>query len=252
MGRCICDGNKFDLGLSASVGKMTEKEGYVYCMTNEHMPGFVKVGYTDRTPEERLAEANADTWSIPCWKCETSVRVKSPRDAEKAIHLLLSNEGGRISPRREFFSCSVDYVKMVFAILRTQNPEPTPQAVIMAEVNAAIATELKRTVSFVEASASPSPSPLGGSTGIRESKKIFRDGQLLKHLYKGDEAIAVYKKEADVFVWRATEYASLNRLNSAHKQAVNPELKSAGNAWDEWMCMDMNGNYVPVKNLPEL
>ena len=242
---------KIESAFPANLGKMTEKEGYVYCMTNEHMPGFVKVGYTDRTPEERLAEANGDTWSIPCWKCETSVRVKSPRDAEKAIHLLLSHEGGRISPRREFFTCSVDYVKMVFAILRTQNLELTPQALIMAEVNTVIASELKRTVSFCE-ELSGSPSPLGGGTGIRESKKIFRDGQLLKHIYKGDEAIAVYKKDADVFVWRSTEYASLNRLNSAHKQSVNPELKSAGNAWDEWMCMDTVGNYVPVKNLPEL
>ena len=237
-------------------GKMTEKEGYVYCMTNEHMPGFVKVGYTDRTPEERLAEANGDTWSIPCWKCETSVRVKSPREAEKAIHLLLGHEGGRISPRREFFNCSVDYVKMVFTILRTQNPDPTPQAVILAEVAAVIANEMRRTVSFTneftEGAPAQSPSPSAGGTGIRESKKIFRDGQLLKHIYKGDEAIAVYKKDADVFVWRATEYASLNRLNSAHKQSVNPELKSAGNAWDEWTCMDTNGNYVPVKNLPEL
>jgi hypothetical protein len=226
------------------------KEGYVYCMTNEHMPGFVKVGYTDRTPEERLAEANADTWSIPCWKCEASVRVRSPRDAEKAIHLLLGRDEGRVSSRREFFSCPVDYVKMVFAILRTQNPEPTAAATILAEVNAVIATELKRSVSFSE---SPSPSPSPSVTGpIRESRKIFRDGQLLKHVYKGDEAIAVYKKDADVFVWRSIEYASLNRLNSAHKQVVNPELKSAGNAWDEWMCMDENGNYIPVKNLPEI
>ena len=222
----------------------------MYCMTNEHMPGFVKVGYTDRTPEERLAEANADTWSIPCWKCEASVRVRSPRDAEKAIHLLLGRDEGRVSSRREFFSCPVDYVKMVFAILRTQNPEPTAAATILAEVNAVIATELKRSVSFSE---SPSPSPSPSVTGpIRESRKIFRDGQLLKHVYKGDEAIAVYKKDADVFVWRSIEYASLNRLNSAHKQVVNPELKSAGNAWDEWMCMDENGNYIPVKNLPEI
>ena len=248
---------KIDSGLSASVGKMTDttvKDGYVYCMTNVHMPGFVKVGYTDRTPEERLAEANGDTWSIPCWKCETSVKVRSPREAEKAIHLLLGNDGGRISPRREFFTCSVDYVKMVFAILRTQNPEATVAATILAEVNAVIETELKRTVSFATESPSSSPSTgVGGvGTGIRESKKIFRDGQLLKHTYKGNEAIAIYKKEDDVFIWHSTEYASLSRLNSAHKQAVNPELKSAGNAWDEWMCMDTNGNYIPVKNLPEL
>ena len=238
---------------------MTEKEGYVYCMTNEHMPGFVKVGYTDRTPEERLAEANGDTWSIPCWKCEASVKVRNPRDAEKTVHILLGNDGGRASPRREFFTCSVEYVKMVFAILRTQNPEPTPRAVIMAEVNAVIANELKRSVSFCEELAGPasptqgsSPSPVGGGTGIRESKRIFRDGQVLKHVYKGDEAMAIYRKDSDVFVWKGTEYASLSRLNSAHKQSVNPEIKSAGNAWDEWTCMDTTGNYIPVKNLPEL
>lgn len=232
---------------------MTEplKEGYVYCMTNEHMPGFVKVGYTDRTPEDRLAEANGDTWSIPCWVCEASVKVRSAKDAEKAIHLLLGCDGGRVSPRREFFNCTVDYVKMVFAILRTQNPEPTPQAKILAEVNSVIANELRKSVSFCEERASsPSASPSG--TGIRESRKIFRDGQLLKHVYKGDEAVAFYKKEADVFVWNSVEYASLARLNSAHKQSVNPELKNAGNAWDEWMCIDTNGNFVPVKNLPEL
>ena len=236
---------------------MTEKEGYVYCMTNEHMPGFVKVGYTDRTPDERLAEANGDTWSIPCWKCETSVRVKSPREAERTIHALFSHGGGRVSPRREFFNCSVDYVKMVFAILRTQNPELTPQALIMAEVNTVIANELKRSVEELATtqglSPAGSPSPIGSTgTGIRESKRIFRDGQVLKHTYKGDEAMAIYRKDSDVFVWKGTEYASLSRLNSAHKQSVNPEIKSAGNAWDEWTCMDVNGNYIPVKNLPEL
>jgi hypothetical protein len=146
---------------------------------------------------------------------------------------------------------------MVFAILRTQNPELTPQALIMAEVNTVIANELKRSVSFCEelaGSPSPSPvgSPVGGGTGIRESKRIFRDGQVLKHIYKGDEAMAIYRKDSDVFVWKGTEYASLSRLNSAHKQSVNPEIKSAGNAWDEWTCMDVNGNYIPVKNLPEL
>jgi hypothetical protein len=138
---------------------------------------------------------------------------------------------------------------MVFAILRTQNPEPTPQALIMAEVNMVIATELKRSVEELASS----PSPIGSTgTGIREAKRIYRDGQVLKHVYKGDEAMAIYRKDSDVFVWKGTEYASLSRLTLAHKQSVNPEIKSAGNAWDEWTCMDVNGNYIPVKNLPEL
>jgi hypothetical protein len=199
-------------------------EGYVYCMTNEHMPDFVKVGYTDRTPEERLAEANGDTWSIPVWKCETFVKVRNPRDAEKVLHKILSYEDGRVSSRREFFTAPVEAIKNLFDLLRTQQDELP----VSPQVN--------------------SPAPTGG----RDYKKIFRDGQLLKHTYKGDEATAVYMKEKDCFVWRGTEYASLSRLNAAHKQSINPELKSAGNAWDEWSCMDVNGNYIPVKNLPEL
>jgi hypothetical protein len=198
-------------------------EGYVYCMTNEYMPNFVKVGYTDRTPEERLAEANGDTWSIPVWKCETSVKVRNPRDAEKVLHKILSYEEGRVSSRREFFSASVEAIKNLFDLLRTQQDEIP---------------------------ASPSVcSPLAGG---REYKKIFRDGQVLKHIYKGDEAMAIYMKEKDCFMWRGTEYGSLSRLNAAHKQSINPELKSAGNAWDEWLAIDENGNFVPVKHLPPL
>ena len=199
-------------------------EGYVYCMTNEHMPDFIKVGYTDRTPEERLAEANADTWSIPVWKCETSIKVRNPRDAEKVLHRILSYEDGRVSSRREFFTAPVEAIKNLFDLLRTQQDEISP---VSPQVS----------------------SPAGGG---RDYKKIFRDGQLLKHTYKGDEVTAIYMKEKDCFVWRGTEYASLSRLNAAHKQSINPELKSAGNAWDEWQAIGEDGIYVPVKYLPPL
>jgi len=198
------------------------KEGYVYCMTNEHMPSFVKVGYTDRTPEERLAEANQDTWSIPVWKCEISIRVRSPRETEKVLHRILGYEDGRVSNRREFFTASVEVVRNLFDLLRTQQDSEVLQV---------------------------TPSP---SLATRDYKKIFRDGQVLKHVYKADEATAIYMKEKDCFVWRGTEYASLSRLNAAHKQSVNPDLKSAGNAWDEWTCMGEDGVFVSVKHLPVL
>ena len=31
------------------------KEGWVYCISNESMPGLLKIGMTDRTPQQRLA-----------------------------------------------------------------------------------------------------------------------------------------------------------------------------------------------------
>ena len=43
-----------------------DKEGWVYCISNESMPGLLKIGMTDRTPQQRLAEANkSDTWRPP-------------------------------------------------------------------------------------------------------------------------------------------------------------------------------------------
>ena len=40
--------------------------GYIYCFSNASMPGIIKVGVTERTPELRLMEANSsDTWRPP-------------------------------------------------------------------------------------------------------------------------------------------------------------------------------------------
>ncbi len=40
--------------------------GYIYCFSNPSMPGILKVGMTERTPEIRLFEANCpDTWRPP-------------------------------------------------------------------------------------------------------------------------------------------------------------------------------------------
>ena len=39
--------------------------GYVYCFRNDSMQGILKIGMTERTPIERLNEANtADTWRL--------------------------------------------------------------------------------------------------------------------------------------------------------------------------------------------
>ena len=204
-----------NLTLEITLFYLRMEEGYVYCMTNEHMPLFVKVGYTDRTPEERLAEANHDTWSIPVWKCEFSCKVKSPREVETLLHQILRKY--RVIDRREFFRCPAEEVRPLFDLLRTQQEQ--------------------------------APAPVK-SPGCREPKKCFRDGQMLKHVYKKNECRAIYRAEKDVFVWNTTEYSSLSKLHIAHKQSVNPELNTFGNAWDTWECMNEEGDFIQVKNLP--
>jgi len=55
-------------------------DGYVYCFANPSMPGILKVGATERTPEDRLREANAaDTWRPPTpYRIEFAKKVADP------------------------------------------------------------------------------------------------------------------------------------------------------------------------------
>lgn len=88
--------------------------GYVYCMSNASMPGIYKVGMTERTPEERLYEANqTDTWRPPTpYELEIVERVKNPREVENTLHKNL--EKYRIHPKREFFQVSLLIIQSFF------------------------------------------------------------------------------------------------------------------------------------------
>lgn len=94
-------------------------DGYLYCFSNPSMPGIVKVGVTERTPESRLSEANAsDTWKPPTpYKIEFAKRIKNPTEKEKTLHNLLEKYTERIHSRREFFRVSTEEVRMFFNLV---------------------------------------------------------------------------------------------------------------------------------------
>ena len=94
-------------------------EGYVYCFSNISMPNILKIGMTERTPIERLNEANAsDTWRPPTpYKIEFAKRVNNPKMKEYMIHKLLSELSERINPKREFFRNSVEEVNTIFNLI---------------------------------------------------------------------------------------------------------------------------------------
>jgi len=94
-------------------------DGYLYCFSNESMPGILKVGYSDRTPEERLIEANSsNTWKPPTlYKIEFAKKVLNPKQKETILHKLLSQYTERINPKREFFRVSPEEVKTFFDLI---------------------------------------------------------------------------------------------------------------------------------------
>ena len=91
--------------------------GYIYCITNPSMPGVVKIGMTRRMPEERLADANRDTWNHTKFQLAFAKKVEDPEQKERAIHKILEQHGQRKSSSREFFTISVELTKMYFDLI---------------------------------------------------------------------------------------------------------------------------------------
>jgi hypothetical protein len=79
--------------------------GFVYVLSNKSMPGIVKIGSTERTIAERIAELSTTGVPEP-FTVEHYVLVENPRDVEMAIHEALNDF--RVNNKREFFKVSVD------------------------------------------------------------------------------------------------------------------------------------------------
>lgn len=116
--------------------------GYLYCFSNESLKNLYKIGMTTRTVEERLKEANSNTWCPPTFKVEVSVKVNNVVEKEKILHKIL--EEYRSSSRREFFEVSLDKVKLLFSLLyEEESKEETKSQNIMEEIKKNNLTEPK-------------------------------------------------------------------------------------------------------------
>lgn len=77
------------------------EEGIVYVLTNEAMPGLVKIGMTTRA-EISIRMAELWTTGIPVpFECAFAGKVLDARKVEKAFHIAFAPD--RINPSREFF-----------------------------------------------------------------------------------------------------------------------------------------------------
>jgi hypothetical protein len=88
--------------------------GYIYCLSNPTMPGLLKIGMTERTPEERIKELA--TTGVPAnFVIEIAKKVANVKEKEKIMHKLLEDSG--YNPQREFFTISLEKVKPFFSLM---------------------------------------------------------------------------------------------------------------------------------------
>jgi len=61
-------------------------EGYIYILENKGQPGILKIGYTNRIPQDRVREINSGTGVITPWFIIGTYSCKSPQHIEALIH----------------------------------------------------------------------------------------------------------------------------------------------------------------------
>lgn len=110
-------------------------EGWVYCLSNPSMPDLVKIGMTERTPEERAKELSTTGVPTP-FVIEFAKKVKNPAQKEATLHALLEKYAERTNARREFFRTTPDVVRQFFDLMDDvdgSTPEVSPVAEPLTE-----------------------------------------------------------------------------------------------------------------------
>lgn len=115
----------------------------VYILTNEAMPGLVKIGATSRDEvAQRIAELSGHT-SVPLpFTCHFAGELSGhPENVEKLLHQVFAEY--RVNQKREFFR--IDPEKAVLALKLAQAKDVTPQYQTVPDPEDAKTIELAQT-----------------------------------------------------------------------------------------------------------
>ena len=84
------------------------------------MPEIVKIGYTERSVEERLKEANSsNTFKPPTpFVLEYYVEDIDAKEKEKMIHELIDSK--RVNKKREYFKITIQEIKIIFDLIKSK------------------------------------------------------------------------------------------------------------------------------------
>lgn len=97
-------------------------EGIIYVLTNQAMPGYVKIGKTTNNLEQRVRDLSAST-SVPLpFTVFYACKVEDVNFVEHQLHDAFDNN--RINPRREFFQIAPQRVVAALKLAEIENVTP--------------------------------------------------------------------------------------------------------------------------------
>jgi hypothetical protein len=108
---------------------------FVYILTNEAMPGIIKIGLTENSVSERVLQL--DTTSVPVpFQCYYAARVDDHKKVERALHTAFGDF--RVRPNREFFKMDPFRVKAILEVMALEDVTPKNELVATPEDSAAL------------------------------------------------------------------------------------------------------------------
>ncbi len=94
----------------------------IYILTNEAMPGYVKIGRTNTDLEQRIRDLSGST-SVPLpFTCFYACTVNNATFVEHQLHDAF--DGNRVNPRREFFQIAPERVVAALKLAEIENITP--------------------------------------------------------------------------------------------------------------------------------
>ena len=100
-----------------------ENGGFVYILTNGAMPGYVKIGKTRTSVEQRIKELSRST-AVPFpFECPYAARVADFSKVEAVLHDAFKDH--RENPKREFFKIEPERVRSILSYLALEDVTPS-------------------------------------------------------------------------------------------------------------------------------
>ena len=197
---------------------------YIYCLSNDAMPGIVKIGemHTEgRSPEDRIRELYTTGVPLP-FTIEFAKKVANPAEAEARIHAFISDK--RVNPRREFFKVTPEYVRRLFDLIDGEMWVP-PEEQSEEEVDSV-------------------------TNQTSKMSQVFTNGMRIRHIIGQDQNktwIGTYNTTTDRIIYNDVTYSSPSTFAVTHHRIYVPDRKSS-NGWAECEC-EVNGKWVMAGSL---
>jgi hypothetical protein len=108
----------------------------VYILTNESMPGYIKIGRTETSVEQRMRELDKTSVPLP-FQCYYAARVEDYQKVERTLHTAFGDH--RVRSSREFFRMDPYKAKVVIELLALE--DVTPRGDVFEDAESAEAVE---------------------------------------------------------------------------------------------------------------